>query len=72
MNVIRSSNLKYVPKNLLLSKDQAIKTLINEVIQVNQNRHYKHYIIHDNNFTRNLKTKKMIINTLKFINKKKY
>jgi hypothetical protein len=55
INVTRSSNLKHVPKHLLLSKDQAIKTLINEVIQVNQNRSYKHYIIHDNNFTFTIK-----------------
>ena len=55
ISVTRSSNLKHVPKHLLLSKDQAIKTLINEVIQVNQNRNYKHYIIHDNNFTFTIK-----------------
>lgn len=55
MNIIRSSNLKYVPKHLLLNKDQAIKTLINEIISVNQNRNYKHYIIHDNNFTFTIK-----------------
>lgn len=55
ISVTRSSNLKHVPKHLLLNKDQAIKTLINEVIQVNQNRNYKHYIIHDNNFTFTIK-----------------
>lgn len=49
-------------KKLSLQKKKIIK--INKIVLYRR--------IHDNNFTRNLKTKKMIINTLKFIVKEKY
>ena len=49
-------------KKLSLQKKKIIK--INKIVLYRR--------IHDNNFTKNLKTKKMIINTLKYINKKKY
>ena len=49
-------------KKLSLQKKKIIK--INKIVL--------HRRIHDNNFTRNLKTKKMMINTLKFIVKEKY
>lgn len=49
-------------KKLSLQKKKIIK--INKIVLYRR--------IHDNNFTRNLKIKKMIINTLKFIVKEKY
>ena len=49
-------------KKLSLQKKKIIK--INKIVLYRR--------IHDNNFTRNLKTKKMMINTLKFIIKEKY
>jgi ubiquitin-protein ligase len=71
LNIKSNSNsIINIPNNLLLSKKQIIKLLINEIKYINRNKNYEHYIIPDNDniFILSLKMRvKNIIMELKII-----